>query len=64
MEDRLQDLAAGVGNVSILPVERNTVGRVIPVVEAQCAATGRNRKLLIEGAVSERFWSTDVPSQC
>jgi len=34
MEDRLQDRAAAIGDVSILPIERNGVGGEIPVPEA------------------------------
>jgi hypothetical protein len=51
MEDRLQDGARSVGDVSILPVERDAVSGAIPVPEAQRTATGRDSKLLIEGAV-------------
>jgi hypothetical protein len=34
MENRLQNSAVGIGDISILPVERNGVSGVIPVVEA------------------------------
>src|SRR5205807_5222048 len=52
MEDRLQDGAGGIGDVSILPVEGNVVGGAVPVPEAQRACTSRHRELLIEGTVS------------
>jgi hypothetical protein len=52
MEDRLQDSAVGIGNVSILPVERDAVGGAVPVPEAQRTGTSRYGELLIEGAVS------------
>jgi hypothetical protein len=48
MEDRLQDVAVVIGNVSVLPVECNAVGAAVPVVEAQRTATRRHRELLIE----------------
>ena len=34
MEDRLQDVAITIGNVCILPIKRNAVGRAVPVPEA------------------------------
>jgi hypothetical protein len=34
MEDRLQDRAIGIGNISILPVERDEVEGAGPVPEA------------------------------
>ena|SRR5437867_1072723 len=52
MEDRLQDRARGICDVSILPVEGNGVGGAVEVPEAQCASASRYRELLIEGAVS------------
>ena len=48
MEDRLQDGAGAVRDVSILPVKRNAVSGVIPVVEAQRALTSRDCELLVE----------------
>jgi hypothetical protein len=51
MEDRLQDNAAAIGNVSVLPVELNVIGGAIPVPEAQCSSASRHRELLIERAV-------------
>src|SRR5438132_474136 len=52
MEDRLEDGAGGIGDVSILPIESNAVDGAVPVPEAQRAAASRYRELLIEGAVS------------
>jgi hypothetical protein len=48
MEDRLQDVAGAVRDISILPVERDTVGGASPVPEAQCAGTSGSDELLIE----------------
>jgi hypothetical protein len=48
MEDRLQDGAGRIGDIGILPVERNAVSGVIPVVEAQCGLTSWDCELLIE----------------
>jgi hypothetical protein len=53
MEDRLQDVAVAIRDISVLPVERNCVGRAGPIPETQCAATSRHCELLIERAVSE-----------
>ena len=53
--DRLQDVAAAIGDIGILPVERDAVVRAVHVPEAQCAAASRDRELLIEGAISERL---------
>jgi len=53
MEDRLQDVAVAIGDISILPVERNAVISAILVPEAQRARTSRDCELLIEGAISE-----------
>ena len=55
MEDRLQDIAVSIGNVRILPVERNAVISAVHVPEAQRAGTSRDCELLIERAVSEWF---------
>ena len=55
MVDRLQDGAVAIGDVSILPVERDTVGGTGIVPEAQCGAGGHRPKLLIERAVSKRL---------
>ena len=55
MEDRLQDIAIAIGDVSILPVERNAVISAVLVPEAQRARTSRDCELLIERAVSEWF---------
>ena len=55
MEDRLQDGAVAIGDVSILPVERDTVSRAGVVPEAQCGASRHRPELLIEGAVSKRL---------
>jgi hypothetical protein len=48
MEDGLQDISVAIGDISILPVERDAVSRAVPVVEAQCASTRRDYELLIE----------------
>ena|SRR5947208_2171711 len=63
MEDRLQDSARAIGDVSILPVERDAVGGEIPVPEAQCASTSRHRELLIKRAVPERLRPADITCQ-
>src|SRR5437016_9957122 len=52
MEDRLQNVTGGIGDVSILPVEHNGVSGAIPVPEAQCTRTSWYRKLLVERAIS------------
>ena len=48
MEKCLQDVAVAIGYVSILPIECDDVGRVIPVPEAQRGIGGQRSKLLIE----------------
>ncbi len=53
MEDRLQDIAIAIGDVSILPVERNAVVSAVLVPEAQRARTSGDSELLIERAISE-----------
>ena len=53
MEDRLQDSAAGIGNIRILPVERDAVGGAGVVPEAQGSASRHRPELLIERAVSK-----------
>ena len=53
VEDRLQDVAIAIGDVSILPVERHAVISAVHVPDAQCARTSRDSELLIEGAVSQ-----------
>ena len=55
MEDRLQDVAVAIGDISILPVERNAVISAVLVPEAQRGASGHRPELLIEGAVSKWF---------
>jgi hypothetical protein len=55
MEDRLQDVAITIGNISILPVEANAVISAVLVPEAQRARTSRDSELLIEGAISQWF---------
>jgi hypothetical protein len=55
MEDGLQDRAGAIGDISILPVKRDGVSRGVPVPEAQGALAGRDRELLIEGAVPKRL---------
>ena len=51
MEDRLQDIARAISDVSVLPVKRDAVGGAVPVPEAQCAGTSGDDELLVEGAV-------------
>ena len=58
MEDRLQDGAAAIGDVSILPVEGDAVGGTGVVPEAQCGARRHRPELLIERAISGRLSST------
>jgi hypothetical protein len=48
VEDRLQDSAGSIRDVSILPVERNGVGGAILMPEAQRALTRGDGELLIE----------------
>ncbi len=60
MEDRLQNAAGAIGNVSILPVERDAVGGIVPVPETQCTSTSRHRELLIKRAVPSRLRARDV----
>ena len=55
MEDRLQDVTVSIGNVRILPVERNAVVRAVLVPEAQRGISRHRPELLIKGAVSEWF---------
>ena len=55
MKDRLQDLAASIRDISILPVERDAVGGAGPIPEAQCAVSRHRPQLLIERAVSKRL---------
>ena len=55
MEDRLQDVTVSIGNVRILPVERNAVISAVLVPEAQCGVSRHWPELLIKGAVSEWF---------
>ena len=52
MKDRLQNVAVAIGNVSILPVERDGVSGAGPVPEAQCASASWYGELLIKRAVS------------
>jgi hypothetical protein len=52
VEDRLQDVAVNISDVSVLPVEVDGISGAVPVPEAQCASTSRYRELLIEGTVS------------
>jgi hypothetical protein len=55
MEDRLQDISITIGDISILPVERNAVISAVLVPETQRARTSRDSELLIEGAVAQWF---------
>ena len=55
MVDRLQDVTASIGDVRILPVERNAVISAVLVPEAQCGVSRHWPELLIKGAVSEWF---------
>ena len=48
MVDRLQDVPIAIGNVSILPVERDAVISAVLVIETQYARTSRDCELLIE----------------
>ena len=52
MEDRLQDVPVDIGDIGVLPVERDGIRGAIPMPEAQRAACRRHRELLIEGTVS------------
>ena len=51
MEDRLQDGARAVCNVSVLPVETDGICRARPVPEAQRASARRDGERLVEGAI-------------
>ncbi len=53
MEDRLQDVTVSIGNVRILPVERNAVISAVLVPEAQRGISRHRPELLIKGAVSK-----------
>ena len=53
MVDRLQDLAAGIGDISILPVERYAVIGAVLVPEAQYGVSRHRSELLIERAISQ-----------
>jgi hypothetical protein len=53
MVDRLQDIAIAIGDIRILPVERNAVISAVLVPEAQCGASRHRPELLIERAVSK-----------
>ena len=55
MEDRLQDIAIAIGDISILPVECNAVISAVLVPEAQRARTSGDSELLIERAISQWF---------
>jgi hypothetical protein len=48
MVDRLQDITIAIGDISILPVERNAVISAVLVIETQYARTSRDCELLIE----------------
>ena len=63
MEDRLQDCARGIGDVGILPIERNGISSEVPVPEVQCAGTSWHGELLIERTVASRLYTGDVASQ-
>ena len=64
MKDGLQDGARGIGDVRVLPVERDRVSREIPMPKAQCAATSGDDELLIERTITERFPSGYIACQC
>ena len=53
MVDRLQDVPIAIGNVSILPVERDAVISAVLVIETQYARTSGDNELLIERAVPQ-----------
>ena len=55
MVDRLQDGTGGIGDVSILPVERDAVGSAVLVPEAQRGVSRHRPELLIERAVPQRL---------
>ena len=64
MEDRLQDGAGAIRDVSILPIESDAIHCARPVPETQRASTGRDDDLLVEGAISWGLASwegTDMP---
>jgi hypothetical protein len=48
MEDRLEDRAGRIRDVSILPVKRDGISCKIPMPEAQCASPSRDYELLIK----------------
>ena len=51
MKDGLQDLAAGIRDVRILPIEGDGVGGVVPVPEAQNGVGRHRSELLVERAL-------------
>src|SRR6266542_4843973 len=53
MEDRLQDVTIAIGDIRILPVERNAVVRAVLVPEAQRGISRHRPELLIKRAVSK-----------
>jgi hypothetical protein len=48
----LQDVGVNISDVSVLPVELDSIRGAVPVPEAQRASGRRYRELLIEGTVS------------
>ena len=64
MKDGLQDGAIGVGNISVLKIEGDGVGGVVPVPEAQ-NGVGRHRPdLLVERAVTVWLGPANPARQC
>src|SRR5947199_6073689 len=51
VKDGLQDLAAGIRDVRILPIEGDGVGGVVPVPEAQNGVGRHRSELLVERAL-------------
>ena len=48
MEDGFEDVAFGIGDVSVLPVERYAVCGVVPMPKGQRASAGGDSDLLVE----------------
>ena len=51
VKDGLQDLATGVGNISVLPIEGDGVGGEVPVPKAQNGVGRHRSELLVERAL-------------
>ena len=61
---RREDSAARVGNIRILPVERDRVCCVREVPVAQCSAACRYCDRLIDRRVAKRFSAAESSQQC